>query len=158
MGPFSLNGDPPEYYRAKILSIENAKLYHSPEQRQVGLYFIDFGNTAEALVKDLRVVLPELLHFAPMALEAVLTGVAPSLIRNPQGKWLPQAKTWFEEQTLDKALTAKVSIQKKKKKKDLAISSVNSISYISTLQNHLLLIQLDLSYFNYNSSMLFSCC
>ena len=109
MGPFSANGEQPEYYRCKILSIHN-NTSSSSYLRQVRIFFIDFGNTAEALVKDLRMVPPELLDIAPIALEAILTGVGPSLIRDPKGKWIPEAKAWFKERTIDRPFRAQVNL------------------------------------------------
>ena len=109
MGPFSVGGEKPEYYRAKILSIFNPSGRMGSERR-TRLFFIDYGNTAEVLVKDLRMVPPELLECPPIALEAVLTGVGPSLIRDPKGNWILEAKTWFTKRTLDKPFIARVII------------------------------------------------
>lgn len=105
MGPYSVNSDLVEYYRAKVLS---AQQHGSIPDRLVRLYFIDFGNAGEACVKDLRVVPEALLKFPPLAIECYLTGVGPSLIKDPKGKWTKSAKEWFEALTVDQQLTAKV--------------------------------------------------
>ncbi len=105
MGPFKVD-NAVEYYRAKVLSTQQDVPIH--EQR-VRLYFIDFGNAGEAHVKDLRVVPDGLLKFPPLAIECYLTGVGPSLINDPKGKWTKSGKEWFEEQTVDQQLTARVS-------------------------------------------------
>jgi len=109
MGPYSVDGGEPEYYRAKILSISNPASCSSDLRRAV-LFFIDYGNIAEVSVRNLRVFPPELLELPPIAMEGVLTGIGPSLIRDPKGEWIPEAKAWFTERTLDQLFTAKVSI------------------------------------------------
>ena len=106
MGPFAVDGSPPTYYRAKVLSTQLGVASH--RDRRVRLYFIDFGNAAEVAVGDLRVVPDALLQFAPLAIECHLTGVGPSVINDPKGEWTAKAKEWFEAHTIDKELTAKV--------------------------------------------------
>jgi ATP-dependent RNA helicase TDRD9 len=106
MGPFKAANNYVEYYRAKVLSTQQGVPIH--EQR-VRLYFIDFGNAAEAHVKDLKVVSDGLLKFPPLAIECYLTGVGPSFINDPKGKWTKSGKEWFELQTVDQILTARVS-------------------------------------------------
>jgi len=54
------------------------------------------------------VVSDGLLKFPPLAIECYLTGVGPSLINDPKGKWTKSAKEWFELQTVDQQLTARV--------------------------------------------------
>lgn len=105
MGPYKVAGAKPEYYRAKILS---AQLEVPQSERRVRLYFIDFGNAGMAFVSELRVVPDALLKFPPLAIECYLTGVGPSLINDPKGNWTVAAKDWFESQTLDEVLKAKV--------------------------------------------------
>lgn len=101
MGPFF-----GEYFRAKVLSVQNV----GPGIQKVRLYFIDFGNAEEALVSQLRAIPCALLQFPPLAFECCLTGIAPSLISDPKGKWLPEATQWFKEATFEKILTAKVTL------------------------------------------------
>ncbi|XP_046649298.1 probable ATP-dependent RNA helicase spindle-E [Daphnia pulicaria] len=106
MGPFkSAVHNVVEYYRAKVLSTQQGVPIH---EKRVRLYFIDFGNAAVAHVKDLRVVPDGLLKFPPLAIECHLTGVGPSLINDPIGKWTNSGKEWFEMQTVDQVLTARV--------------------------------------------------
>lgn len=57
---------------------------------------------------SLRLMPPACLEFAPFAMQAVLTGIGPSLIRNAKGHWHPDAKTWFSNQVLEQPGTAKV--------------------------------------------------
>jgi hypothetical protein len=117
MGPFRAD-NVVQYYRAKVLSTQQDVPNH---ERRVRLYFIDFGNAAEAHVKDLRVVPDGLLKFPPLAIECYLTGVGPSLINDPKGKWTKSAKEWFEERTLDQQLTAKVILLTNKQNEKLFI-------------------------------------
>ena len=100
MGPFE-----GQYYRAKILGVELRERGREPTVR---LFFIDFGNEANLPVRELRMIPEELLLFPPFALEAILTGVSPSLIHNPRGIWHKDAVTWFKNQVLDQHSAAKV--------------------------------------------------
>ncbi|KAK4021219.1 hypothetical protein OUZ56_003138 [Daphnia magna] len=86
----------------------SAQHYGPTTDRRVRLYFIDFGNVVEDYIKNLRVVPEGLLKFPPLAIECYLTGVGPSLIKDPKGKWTKSAKEWFEERTVDQRLTARV--------------------------------------------------
>jgi hypothetical protein len=104
MGPFRVDNGV-QYYRAKVLSTQKDVSDH---ELHVSLYFIDYGNTSKAPIKDLRVVPDGLLHFPPLAIECYLTGTGPSLIKDPNGKWTKSAKEWFEERTMEQTLTAKV--------------------------------------------------
>ena len=107
MGPFQESGTPLEYYRAKVLSVQRDVPY---QDRLARLYFIDYGNAGMALVRELRVVPDALLKFPPLAIECHLTGVGPSLIKNPKGDWDKKAKEWFRSITVDKYLDAKVEL------------------------------------------------
>ena len=54
-------------------------------------------------------MVPEgLLKFSPLAIECYLTGVGPSFISDPKGKWIKAAEEWFVTKVLDQRLTAKV--------------------------------------------------
>ena len=98
-------GSSTEYYRAKVLSVQR----DMPRQdRLARLYFIDFGDAGMALVRELRVVPDSLLKIPPLAIECHLTGVGPSLVRNPKGEWDVKAKEWFQSVTVNKYLKAKV--------------------------------------------------
>jgi len=74
----------------------------------VRVYFIDYGNAAQARVRELRIMKDELLCFPPLAIECRLTGVGPSPYRDLKGGWVGEAKQWFEAHALDKELYAKV--------------------------------------------------
>lgn len=106
MGPYSVDGySPPQYFRAKVISTQ---LDAPKSDRRVRLYFIDFGNATECLVRDLRIIPDILLDFPPLAIECHLTGVGPSFINDPRGGWTRTAKEWFESRAVDQTLKAKV--------------------------------------------------
>lgn len=107
MGPYNINNDLVEYYRAKVLSVQQGG---PVSERRVRIYFIDFGNAREANIGDLRVVPEGLLKFPPLAIECYLTGVGPSPIKDPKGKWAQSATEWFMQHTIDQQLTARVTI------------------------------------------------
>ena len=109
MGPFKVADGKTEYYRAKVLGVQRNVPY---QDRKVRLYLIDFGNAAMALVSELRVLPVSLLKIPPLALECRLTGVGPSFIRNLKGNWDNDAKKWFELNTVDQFLDAKVKPNK----------------------------------------------
>jgi len=99
------------YYRAKVLHISNlvdSSAQPKSRNRNAQVYFIDFGNTGMAPLCSLRLMPPACLEFAPFAMQAVLTGIGPSLIRNAKGHWHPDAKTWFSNQVLEQPGTAKI--------------------------------------------------
>ena len=92
----------PEYFRAKVLSVQRAPPGNPPSADVLRVYFIDFGNATEVLSKDLKDVPEELMMFAPLAFECRLKGVGPRLINDLKGKWTQEAKDWFTQRTMDK--------------------------------------------------------
>lgn len=72
------------------------------------MLFIDFGNTQEVDVKELK-CLPEVAKVKqPQAMECILAHIQPSFMRNPKGLWTDEANK-FVHQTIDGAvLHAKV--------------------------------------------------
>ncbi|KAK4023960.1 hypothetical protein OUZ56_009352 [Daphnia magna] len=93
-----------EYHRAKVLSVDLLPL--STDSR-VRLYFIDFGNVVEDYIRNLRLVPERLLNLPPLAMECYLTGVGPSLFKDPNGKWTQSAKEWFIRRTANQQLPAR---------------------------------------------------
>ncbi len=105
LGPYGDSGSPPDYYRAKVLSVQQAVV---DSVRRVKLYFIDFGNATEVFMSELRNIPEELLNIPPLALECRLAGVGPSPIHDAKGKWTADAIDWFKKETEEKILTGKV--------------------------------------------------
>ena len=104
MAPFAVDSSSrPEYYRAKVLSVIHADP-RAPQNGFLHVYFIDFGNAGKVYVRDLKVVPEEFLLFAPMAFQCRLKGIEPKLIKDLKGKWIAEAKAWFEDQTLNRVI------------------------------------------------------
>ena len=105
MGPFR-EGSDRSYYRAKVLSVQQGV----PDiLRRAKLYFIDYGNPTEVLLSELRPIPDDLLAYPPLAYECRLTGVGPSLIHDPKGKWTEEATEWFRDEMFNKSSLSKVT-------------------------------------------------
>ncbi|XP_017772489.1 PREDICTED: probable ATP-dependent RNA helicase spindle-E [Nicrophorus vespilloides] len=93
------------YYRCKILDIK-------PYQKNdyfAKILFIDFGNTSNINIKELRQLPDKYTNDLPaQALECVLSEIQPSLVLCPRGLWSSLALNTFKEMIADDILQAKI--------------------------------------------------
>ena len=92
-----------EYYRAKVLDIRTEMGQH-----KILVYFIDFGNSVECFVSELRKMTAPLLQFHPLAIECKLKGAMPSPLKDVSGMWHPDADSFLREHFVDRQSQAKV--------------------------------------------------
>lgn len=91
------------YYRTKVLHI---KPWRRSFMAQV--LFIDYGNTQEVDVGELK-YLPETAKMKqPQAMECVLANIQPSLMKNPKGLWTEEANKLVKNRIDGVVLWAKV--------------------------------------------------
>lgn len=91
------------YYRCKVLHV---KPWRRSTVAQV--LFIDYGNTQEVDVSELK-CLPELAKLKqPQAMECVLALIQPSIMQNPTGLWTEQATELVKKRIDSVVLWAKV--------------------------------------------------
>lgn len=91
------------YYRCKVLHV---KPWRRTSIAQV--LFIDYGNTQEVDVIDLK-CLPELAKLKqPQAMECVLANIQPSFMLNPKGLWTQEATESVKNKIYGVELWAKV--------------------------------------------------
>lgn len=80
-----------ELYRARILSVDHS-------QREALVIFVEFGNKERKTFDQLFKCSPELMEFPFQAVECILVGIKPSMIKNPNGVWVSEATKNFKQQ------------------------------------------------------------
>ncbi|XP_060070551.1 ATP-dependent RNA helicase TDRD9-like [Ylistrum balloti] len=98
-----------EYYRARVDNIIRTQLPHTKQFREsLEVFFVDYGNTAVVAREDVR-ELPDSVSTVPFqAVECFLSGIRPSVIKCPDGRWTEQAHNTFISMVMNKDLFGKI--------------------------------------------------
>ncbi|CAM9496697.1 unnamed protein product [Lampetra fluviatilis] len=85
-----------ELYRARVMRV--------PNSHTVEVFFVDFGNTRNIPLQDLKELPQDLKDMPFQAMECMLCEVRPSALSRiaAGGSWSADARSWFSKQTLEK--------------------------------------------------------
>ncbi|XP_021341941.1 putative ATP-dependent RNA helicase TDRD9 [Mizuhopecten yessoensis] len=98
-----------EYYRARVDGIIRTQLPRTNQFREsLEVFFVDYGNMAVVAREDVR-ELPEPISEVPFqCVDCYLSGVRPSVVKCPDGRWTEQANNTFRSMVMNKELFGKV--------------------------------------------------
>lgn len=89
-----------QYYRAKIT--------HRIDNVTVEVFFVDWGNTEQVSIDQLRVLDPSLLKIAPLAFECQLWSIRPNVARYPLNNWPLSALNYVCSLILERHVEAEI--------------------------------------------------
>ncbi|XP_076060953.1 tudor domain containing 9 protein spindle E isoform X2 [Oratosquilla oratoria] len=104
VAPFSENPlEEPTYYRARVEDIHAGQ----DGNLQALVYFVDFGNSEQVAVKDLREMPPKLMEIQMLAVECYASHIK-GASKEVDSAWSPEAHSWFCNNALQKQFTAQI--------------------------------------------------
>ncbi|CAF1670420.1 unnamed protein product [Rotaria magnacalcarata] len=118
-----------QYYRARVT--------HRIDNVTVEVFFVDWGNTEQIPIDQLRALEPSLLKIAPLAFECQLWSIRPNIARYPLNNWPIPALNYVCSLILERQVEAEIkAVARNIVKCDILLDIQTNRNHTNHQQNH----------------------